>query len=202
MLPLAGSLELLEEELELDPDQKKLFEIVHREMEQVERFVGGLLRYTRHEQMHRARVDLADLAREAVETHGLTRQGGPEVRAEGESVAALVDPDEVRQALRNVVLNAVDAVGENGTVVVRTGVDGSVPWIEVEDDGPGIPAARREEVLRPFVTGKAGGTGLGLAIVTRIVEDHGGLLSLEEGGQGGARVRMAWPAPAVTEAAA
>ena len=107
------------------------------------------------------------------------------------------DTDQLRQAVRNLVLNAADAAGGDGTVRVSSGTDDEgMPWIEVEDDGPGIPAADRDKVCQPFYTSKPGGTGLGLAIVSRITEDHGGQLRLLDSELGGARFRMVLTQPA------
>ena len=71
--------------------------------------------------------------------------------------------------------------------------------IAVEDDGPGIPQALHERIFEPFFTTKARGTGLGLAIIFRLIEDHGGLLSLEQPKHlGGARFEIRLPSPQPT----
>jgi two-component system sensor histidine kinase PilS (NtrC family) len=197
ILPLGGSVQILSQELHLDPEQQKLFEVITREMENVERFVGALLSYTRSQALHADRVDLRALAAETAEEVRLTRRDGPAIEARGEEAWAWGDPDQLRQAVRNLVLNAADAAGEGGAVMVGTGTDAEGrPWIEVQDDGPGVPAGDREKVCQPFYTSKPGGTGLGLAIVTRITEDHGGQLRLLESELGGARFRMVLTQPA------
>ncbi len=197
ILPLSGSVQILASELDLDPEQEKLFEVVNKESENVERFVSALLSYTRSQALHKERVDLLRLAEEAAEDLGLARREGPRIRVSGERAEAWGDPDQLRQALRNLVMNAADAAGPEGLVVLTTGQDaGGRPWIEVEDDGPGVPVAERDKVWTPFYTRKPGGTGLGLAIVTRIVDEHEGELGLEEGGLGGACFRLTLAQPA------
>jgi two-component system osmolarity sensor histidine kinase EnvZ len=69
-------------------------------------------------------------------------------------------------------------------------------WVVVDDDGPGIPAERRESVFRPFESGADGGTGLGLTIARDIVRAHGGDITLEESPLGGLRARVRLPLPA------
>jgi len=197
VLPLGGSVQILSQELALDPEQTKLFEVISREMENVERFVGALLSYTRSQTLHADRVDLAALAVQTAEEVRLTRRDGPSIEVRGEPSAAVGDADQLRQAFRNLVLNAADAAGGEGTIRVATGTDPEGrPWIEVEDDGPGIPPGDREKVCQPFYTSKPGGTGLGLAIVTRIIEDHGGQLKLLDSELGGARFRIVLTQPA------
>ena len=194
VLPISGSVQILGGELDLDAEQRRLFEVIERETENVERFVSELLSYTKSQAVHAAAVDLRALARQMADDARLGRRDDLTIRVEGDEAWAWVDGDRMRQAVRNLVHNAADAVGEGGTVVLRTGRDqGS--WIEVEDDGPGIRPEDRERVLQPFFTSKPGGTGLGLAIVSRIVEEHEGRLQFLDSGLGGTRVRMALPAP-------
>jgi two-component system nitrogen regulation sensor histidine kinase NtrY len=64
----------------------------------------------------------------------------------------------------------------------------------VEDNGPGIPAERREVIFDPYVTTKHTGTGLGLAIVKKIAIEHGGMITAEASSLGGARLRLRLPA--------
>jgi PAS domain S-box-containing protein len=94
------------------------------------------------------------------------------------------DPDRLRQVFENLFRNAVEHGGSD--VTVRVGCrDGT--GIYVEDDGPGIPVEKREEVFKPGHTSAQGGTGFGLTIVKRIVEAHGWELSVTDGTDGGAR---------------
>jgi len=86
----------------------------------------------------------------------------------------LADPSQLEQVLLNICLNACQAMGGQGKLVVRTfEADGAVT-IEIEDDGPGIPVDVRPHVFKPFFTTKREGNGLGLAISARIVAEHGG----------------------------
>ena len=65
--------------------------------------------------------------------------------------------------------------------------------IVIQDNGPGFPKENREKLLDPYVTYKESGTGLGLAIVKKIIEDHGGVMHLEDNPTGGARVVFVLP---------
>lgn len=99
------------------------------------------------------------------------------------------DADQLIQAVLNVVRNAVEAVGERGTVLLRTRTERQLTLgrrrhrlaarIEVIDDGPGVPEAIRGEIFYPMITGRAEGTGLGLSIAQSLVQQHGGLIECE-----------------------
>ena len=88
---------------------------------------------------------------------------------------------ELNQVWANLISNAVDAAGERGSLTVRTCLEGTMAVVEVIDDGPGIPPALQGRIWEPFFTTKpvGQGTGLGLDISRRIVEEHGGEISLE-----------------------
>jgi len=103
----------------------------------------------------------------------------------------------LREALANLVHNAIEYSHRGGRVTVRTGRRGAQLFMEVEDDGPGIPAAERERVLERFyrVPGTAGtGSGLGLAIVREIAAGHGaGIVITDGAGNKGCRVAITFP---------
>jgi len=89
---------------------------------------------------------------------------------------------ELNQVWTNLLENAIDALGESGTITIATRRDGDWALIDIADDGPGIPAAIRDRIFDSFFTTKdvGSGTGLGLATVQRIVVDrHDGSLKVE-----------------------
>jgi signal transduction histidine kinase len=80
---------------------------------------------------------------------------------------------ELNQVWTNIIHNAIDALGDHGTIKIRTRLDGDCAQVDIADDGPGIPEEARPRVLEPFYTTKAAGTGTGLGLDTcrRIVEE-------------------------------
>jgi|WetSurMetagenome_2_1015567.scaffolds.fasta_scaffold21931_4 PAS domain S-box-containing protein len=96
------------------------------------------------------------------------------------------DPIEIEQVLTNLIHNAIEAIGKNGTLSIRT-QKGTLSFdnkrraviFKVQDSGPGIPVDQHIHIFNPFFTTKYTGTGLGLAISHRIVSRHGGLISFE-----------------------
>ena len=94
---------------------------------------------------------------------------------EGRIVA---DADLLTRAFGNLVKNACEAMGGQGTLTLTTQMSDAGLEVTVADTGPGVPVDEREKIFTPYFTTKEGGTGLGLAIVRRVIEDHGGTLEL------------------------
>ena len=127
-------------------------------------------------------VSLNDVVRDAVE---LLR---PEIENRGQAVyakparalpPAMLDPGQIKQALVNLMKNAIQAMTRGGTLTLQTGQDGGGVWVSVADTGGGIPPDQINRIFEPFFTTKKKGTGLGLMIVQRIVREHGGRIDVE-----------------------
>ena len=93
-----------------------------------------------------------------------------------EPIAA--DPDLLHRALSNLVLNAMDAMPQGGTLTLRTRQVGDLSYVEVSDTGAGLTPEECERLFTPYYTSKPHGTGLGLAIVQSVINDHGGRISV------------------------
>jgi signal transduction histidine kinase len=108
------------------------------------------------------------------------------VRATGD-MAGVFDPKKMERAMLNLALNACEAVpNRQGKIVFEIASSAETFEIRVSDNGPGIPAAIRNNLFDPFVSaGKPNGTGLGLAIVSKIISDHGGTVSVESTSESG-----------------
>jgi len=88
------------------------------------------------------------------------------------------DPELLHRALSNLVLNAMDAMAQGGTLTLRTRREGEWAVLEVADTGTGLTPEECERLFTPYYTSKAHGTGLGLAIVQSIISDHGGRIGV------------------------
>jgi two-component system sensor histidine kinase PilS (NtrC family) len=197
--PLAsmmGSVELLRS-TGLRDDDRRLLDIVLREGSRLGQLVSEFLAFARPGPLRREPVDLAVLAGQTLEAfvHDPAAAG---VTLERALSAAPVrgDPDQLRQVLWNLLINAAQALaGRGGTIRVGCGPgpDGGAD-LSVVDDGPGIDPAVRERLFTPFFTTKPSGTGLGLATVHRIVDAHRGAISVASTPGHGARFTVHLPA--------
>ena len=167
--------------------------VVPRELERINGIVDGLLRLARPGRLTLAPVHLAGLVDRALELYAnqTEAKGVTVVREYALGLPAIpADPEQLYQALVNLVTNALDATEAGGTLTVRigwtaaaSGTTGSPESrerlrVEIEDTGAGISPAQAGNVFNPFFTTKAEGTGLGLAIAHKIIEDHAGTITL------------------------
>ena len=132
----------------------------------------------------------------------------------GAPMPAIIDREMIHRVLGNVIKNAAQALRDArgsradltapswGTVRVTARTEQGAHVIDVDDDGPGIPAEVRTTLFDPYVTTKRDGTGLGLTIVKKIIVDHGGTIDVQDAPAGGARIRVRIPREGTTESAA
>lgn len=173
---------------------------VLEEVDRLKRIVTEFSDFARMPKPEFARIDV----NEAITSSLALYQGSAplEIRPNKGLPAIDADKRQLSQVLLNLVENARDAIAqrpdpENGkiTVLTRAGEAGDRIELIVEDNGPGVPADRKDKVFSPYFTTKEhkGGTGLGLAIVHRIVSDHGGRITLSNVLGGGARFTVELP---------
>ncbi|MEY2668221.1 MAG: hypothetical protein RJA59_859 [Pseudomonadota bacterium] len=162
--------------------------------------VEGLLDLSRPLPAGRARVDLRETCDEVVGRLLESRAvGAAAVQVEGAGVAPGI-PAKLRQVLANLVRNAAEAAGPGGRVTVRVTEEPGQIRVEVDDTGPGIDEAAAARLFEPFFTTKDRGTGLGLAVSRAIARAHGGDVTGETLGGGGARFTLRLPRDPAGEA--
>ena len=173
-------------------DMSRGLAVIGKRAEALSRFTSAYAKLARLPEPRPQRLDVAELAAHVagLETRRhVVVTGGPTARI-------TADPDQIEQALINLVRNAVDAALETGGDVVvgwrRAGGDPPQLEISVEDDGPGISSTTN--LFVPFFTTKPGGSGIGLVLCRQIAEAHGGTLTLENrAGSRGAVARLRLP---------
>jgi signal transduction histidine kinase len=120
---------------------------------------------------------------------------GIELRREpAEAPPILARRSELITAVVNLVFNSIEAMSSGGAITVRTGTADSGGWIEVADEGPGMPPEIERRIFEPFFTTKEQGTGLGLAMVYAFVNRHRGKLTVDTAPGKGTRLRLWFPA--------
>ena len=176
----------MERTLDLSSTQKEDFEVISEEIRHIDSILRNFLEFSRRPKLKTQNVspsDVVDMAiqllRHRLESYGVSvelyrQRRLPEIEA---------DPEQLKEVLVNIIVNACEALGDGGLIRIREeeGVvepTGRVVVIRVSDNGPGVAEAIREQVFQPFFSTKEEGTGLGLSIAARIMEDHGGWLSL------------------------
>jgi len=184
---------------EPEPDVVKAREIVEAqafEIRRIDGFIEEYLRLVRLPKPSRKAQDLnaivADVLR-FMEVEEQRRRVRFLRELEADLPAAEVDADQVRQVLLNLLVNAIQAMPEGGTITVRTQRDGEDVVVLVADDGPGVAAEHLPKLFEPFFTTKEKGTGLGLSICARLVREHGGTLTCESEPGKGATFRIRLP---------
>jgi len=212
---ISGSIQMLgggQRAAGTDPggERERLMGIVMRETERLDGLITDFLSYARPRSPEFSRVDMGPLLQDLVKMIEASRPAGIalDCRVEGE-VVAWADADQLKQALWNLGVNAVQAMPEGGRLTLTAGcrpgraqdaadacrngdfepgaagADAPAPFasgvveIGVRDEGAGISPEVQERMFEPFFTTKPDGTGLGLATVHRIVESHGGVLQID-----------------------
>lgn len=201
---LALNAELLAEGIEelAAPQEESLrlrrrIDALRRETERLRGILEDFLQYAGELHLERVPADVREVVEELADFfHPQADQQGVRLRADlnGGPLVCDVDVPHLKQAILNLLLNAVQAMSRSDggqrelllRVVSRqlaSGEDGAC--IEVIDTGPGIPAEKLDQIFRPYFTTKAGGTGLGLPTSRRIIEAHGGQMEVHsEPGRG------------------
>jgi signal transduction histidine kinase len=198
---------LLEHESSLSGEARETLTIIQRAIEDVGRTVARLRVFFRPRETEAALsvIDVNILVRQVIDLTRPRWSDIPQKRGFVVDVTSTLEPDlppvmgaehEIRDALTNLVLNAVDAMPEGGTLTVRTGLlptDGRVT-LEVSDSGIGMTEEVRIRCLEPFFTTKGErGTGLGLAMVYGMAQRHGALLEIDSAPGRGTTVRLIFP---------
>ena len=195
------NLRILEEELAARiPDRgERVYAVlatIGNELASLDDFVAEFLRYARPPRLRPEVVQVKALLAD------LTGFIAPEVERANLRLALSLergpsfitaDNFQLKHAILNLILNAVQATPAGGTITVETGAVGDRLAIEVRDTGEGIDPDKLEQVFEAFFTMREGGTGLGLPIARRIVEEHGGTLTLSSEPGRGTRARILLP---------
>ena len=136
--------------------------------------LNEFINYSRPREVRRVAVNVNALAADVVRALNYDlEEKKVQIRVLAEPLTIQADEQLLRQALFNLVINAIQAVPANGEIWIRAGRGGGAAFIEVADNGPGVSPEHRAELFKPYFTTHVEGTGLGLAVVQQIVLAHG-----------------------------
>ena len=217
---ISSSAQILREDPDIEPAfHRQLIEDIDAETLRARRIVRALLDYAGDREFKPAPIALAELVEETLRFLKSKRPPGVEIRLDiAPELTVLGDRPRLQQVLLNLVVNAWDAMAEQGdiggelAISARAGVAGTSEGhvvqagqcrpgmaaieLAIADSGPGIPPELLPRVFDPFFTTKAigHGSGLGLFIAFEIIEEHGGCISVANRPEGGAEFRVRLPA--------
>jgi signal transduction histidine kinase len=172
-----GFAQLAEEKKERPDATNGAIHALLRGVARIESLVDDLLLFSREEAYDTSPVDIEPLVREAVETDA-SRWGGAVELSIPPGIRTQADRNKLARVLSNGIRNAVQSMGDAGTLRITAGEEQGRIAIRIEDDGPGITEADLSRLFTPFHTTKTDGTGLGLAYSKKVVEGMGGRIGL------------------------
>lgn len=183
-----------------DPDAKKYIDIILSEVGRLEGIIHDNLAYIKNVGPQFSRTPLSNIIEEVLPVYEdelrqrgilIERDLSPDVRSLD------MDPQQIKQAVVNLIANAMEAMENGGILSVKTypGADGREAVIEIGDTGPGISPESMHNLFNPYYTTKVRGTGLGLSITHRIVQAHKGSIVFRNKETGGAVFTIRLPLP-------
>lgn len=199
MMAVKGFAAMLAGRLPADSDERRWAGLIVEGVGEADSILTSMMSLASPEKLVLETVDTEELVQSAVRLAKLdaeTTHGQPcALTTDVERTTFAGDRIKLRQALRNLIANAMQAQPGGGAVHVDVRCELAELVVRVTDAGPGIPGALRRRVLEPFFTTRAEGTGLGLALVQRIAELHGGRVEISPrpSSLGGADVRLRIP---------
>jgi len=211
MASISGSIQMLKEGLDKDDVNSRLMDIMLREVTRLNHLVNDFLLFARPKPLNWQEFDLSQLTTESLELFKNSGNWTGELRVETDFKRDIMmesDPEQMKQVLWNLFLNASEAMPNGGIVRVSADLvesrDSSEPGqkmvkIIVKDSGQGFSKKALSHLFTPFFTTKEGGSGLGLATVKRIVEGLKGKIHGENHPDGGAEITiLLHPSPSLS----
>ncbi len=191
----------MERSLALSTSQKEDFEVISEEIGHIDTIVANFLEFSRPPKLKMQKIspsDSVDMALQLLKHRLESYDVKVELIRENRLPEIQADPDQLKEVLVNLMVNACDAMVNGGHVTIRETIqileqEGIVLIIELIDNGPGVPQSIQGKLFQPFFSTKEEGTGLGLSIAQRIVEEHGGWLELNSIEGKGATFRINLP---------
>lgn len=179
-----------------DPYVQERLGLVGGQLDRISGTLRELVNFSRPTTAEKVMTDFASVAQEALSIakyYKGNRGKTVQLQVPGDLPRLLVARDQLTQALLNLILNAIDATEKGGTVTVSGGVGPDEVWLDIIDNGCGIPPEGAEKLFQPYYTTKSHGTGLGLFMTRRLVEQQGGTVTFASTPGQGTSFRLHFP---------
>ena len=172
---IRGLAQMISKQPDAPPAIREKSRAIVDETDKVTVQLNEFINYSRPREVRRSILALPAAITEVVQALGYdSEEKQIQVEVHGESFSIEADEQLLRQALFNLLLNAIQAVAVGGAIQVIAGRQGTTEgFLEIRDNGPGVPPECRQEIFKPYFTTQTHGTGLGLAVVQQIVLAHG-----------------------------
>lgn len=171
---IRGMAQMLSRAPEASPEVKEKSRAIVDETDKVTAQLNEFINYSRPREIRRAVLPLHPAIQEVVRALNYdVEEKQVKLEVKGDPMSIEADEQLFRQMLFNLLLNAVQALDAGGEIQVVTGKKGAEAFLEIRDNGHGVPLERRKEIFKPYFTTHQKGTGLGLAVVQQIVLVHG-----------------------------
>lgn len=186
---LSGSIQLLKEDMRYDSDHERLMQIILRETERLSTLVTDFLFFAKPPAGKPEKIDLKEAIDEIIDLFEKDSIKSDKIELEKaltQDCLVLIDPTHLSQIIWNLLLNAAEAVGEDGRIIIATTPEKNLKVeIQVCDNGCGMEPDVARSIFNPFFTTKSDGTGLGLSITHRILESYNSRLDVQSAPQKG-----------------
>jgi len=194
---LKGSAEIIGSEIEEESPKRKMVEIHKKELDRLNSLLERFLEFARPAHLDVKQVNICEIIDQTMvllESQPRKEQVKLSWRKPAEPLRMNGDKEKITQVLFNLFLNAIQNSTQKQQVDIRCGHTSRMKkeyiYVEIQDQGPGIPKHVMEKIFDPFFTTKDKGSGLGLSIASRIVDEHGGFIEVESPACGGALFRI------------
>jgi signal transduction histidine kinase len=185
---IQGAVDILGKDLPAGDPKSEFAQIAKQEVSRLEKLTGEILQYSKPAPPKQLPIDwkeLVDAACRLCADQAHSRGVDIVAQMEAPQAAILVDPEQVKQVLINILINAIQAQPGGGKITIRGYVEGAEAIVAIADTGPGIAREQIDSIFDPFFTTKYEGTGLGLSISYQLVQNNGGRIWVtSEPGQG------------------
>ncbi len=193
---IKGAAEIIEKEIPIESPRREFVSVIEREVDRLNRLVSEFLNFAKPRQPEKTPSNLNEIVRSVITfTSKEADKSGVKLASQLDEQLpdVMIDADQIRQVLLNLILNAIHAMSQGGTVEIASRREGKMVELSVRDHGVGIEPRIRDRIFDPFFTTRPEGSGLGLSVAYQLVKQHDGEIDLVDVEGPGARFVVRLP---------